>query len=127
MNTYTIEVSLLGFEDKEKRQIIPYTDELYAKIGRNITRALWDYYKIVGTIPLEESSDEESGIPKPSSKLDIFRNFNMDRLREVERQRKETAQTFDETEKEKKIRKASSMSCKKQKFLFILHINDKSL
>ena len=33
VNTYTVEVSLLGFEDKEKRQIIPYTDELYARVG----------------------------------------------------------------------------------------------
>ena len=96
VNTYTVEVSLLGFEDKEKRQIIPYTDELYARVGRNISRAMWDYYKIVGTIPLEDSSDEESGIPKPLAKPNVFKNFNMDRLREVERQRQETAQTFDD-------------------------------
>lgn len=96
VNTYTVEVSLLGFEDKEKRQIIPYTDDLYARVGRNISRAMWDYYKIVGTIPLEDSSDEESGIPKPSIKPNVFKNFNMDRLREVERQRQETAQTFDD-------------------------------
>ena len=96
VNTYTVEVSLLGFEDKEKRQIIPYTDELYARVGRNLSRAMWDYYKIVGTIPLEDSSDEESGIPKPAVKPNLFKNFNMDRLREVERQRQETAQTFDD-------------------------------
>ena len=96
VNTYTLEVSLLGFEDKEKRQIIPYTDELYARVGRNISRAMWDYYKIVGTIPLEDSSDEESGIPKPVVKQNVFKNFNMDRLKEVERQRQETAQTFDD-------------------------------
>ena len=96
VNTYTLEVSLLGFEDKEKRQIIPYTDELYARVGRNISRAMWDYYKIVGTIPLEDSSDEESGIPKPVVKPNVFKNFNMDRLKEVERQRQETAQTFDD-------------------------------
>ena len=59
VNTYTLEVSLLGYEDKDRRQIVPYTDDLYAKIGRNVTRAFWDYYKIVGTIPLEDSSDEE--------------------------------------------------------------------
>ena len=41
VNTYTIEVSLLGYELKDERLIIPYTDELYAKIGRNVTRALW--------------------------------------------------------------------------------------
>ena len=67
VNTYTIEVSMLGYEDHDSRQIIPYTDDLYAKVssdhkqgltkldqvGRNITRAFWDYYKIVAVIPLE--------------------------------------------------------------------------
>ena len=110
VNTYTIEVSLLGYEDREKRQIIPYTDELYAKIGRNVTRALWDYYKIVGTIPLEESSDEESGIPKPLNKPSVFKNFNMDRLKEVERQRQETAATFEEENKEVAEKKTSVIS-----------------
>ena len=105
------EVSLLGYEDQERRQIIPYTDDLYAKVGRNIARALWDYYKIVATIPLEESSDEESGIPKPGPAKSAahFRSFNMDRLKEVERQRQQTAQSFDETqEKVKKISDAKS-------------------
>ena len=106
VNTYTLEVSLLGYEDKDRRQIVPYTDDLYAKIGRNVTRAFWDYYKIVGTIPLEDSSDEESGIPKPIIKPMIFKNFNMDRLKEVERQRQETALTFEE-EKTEKIKKSS--------------------
>ena len=109
VNTYTLEVSLLGYEDKDRRQIVPYTDDLYAKIGRNVTRAFWDYYKIVGTIPLEDSSDEESGIPKPIIKPMIFKNFNMDRLKEVERQRQETALTFEEAEKtEIKIKKSSA-------------------
>ena len=106
VNTYTLEVSLLGYEDKDRRQIVPYTDDLYAKIGRNVTRAFWDYYKIVGTIPLEDSSDEESGIPKPIIKPIVFKNFNMDRLKEVERQRQETALTFEE-EKTEKIKKSS--------------------
>ena len=111
VNTYTLEVSLLGYEDADKRQIIPYTDELYARVGRNISRAMWDYYKIVGTIPLEESSDEESGIPKPSTKPSVFKNFNMDRLRQVERQRQETAQTFDDdgdADKQKKMSLAAA-------------------
>ena len=32
VNTYTIEVSMLGYEDLSSRQIIPYTDDLYAKV-----------------------------------------------------------------------------------------------
>jgi len=103
VNTYTIEVSMLGYEDHDSRQIIPYTDDLYAKVGRNITRAFWDYYKIVAVIPLEDSSDDECGIPKPPRDLPgrpksaaVTRSFNMDRLKEVERQRQQTAQTFDQ-------------------------------
>ena len=33
VNTYTIEVSMLGYEDHDSRQIIPYTDDLYAKVS----------------------------------------------------------------------------------------------
>ena len=87
------------------------------QVGRNITRAFWDYYKIVAVIPLEvastklvmtdvfvfqDSSDDECGIPKPSRDFPgrpksaaVTRSFNMDRLKEVERQRQQTAQTFD--------------------------------
>ena len=32
VNTYTIEVSLLGYEDLDSRQIVPYTDDLYGKV-----------------------------------------------------------------------------------------------
>ena len=116
VNTYTLEVSLLGYEDKERRQIIPYTDELYARVGRNVSRAMWDYYKIVGTIPLEDSSDEESGIPKPSvNKPNVFKNFNMDRLREVERQRQETAQTFDDEKDAASVKNKISIATASQK------------
>ena len=58
---------------------------------------------------MEESSDEESGIPKPALKPTVFKNFNMDRLREVERQRQESSQTF-EDDTEKKISCASKES-----------------
>ena len=33
VNTYTIEVSMLGYEDHDSRQIVPYTDDLYAKVS----------------------------------------------------------------------------------------------
>ena len=122
VNTYTLEVSLLGYEDKERRQIIPYTDELYARVGRNVSRAMWDYYKIVGTIPLEDSSDEESGIPKPSvNKPNVFKNFNMDRLREVERQRQETAQTFDDEKDAASVKNKISIATASQKAMSRKH------
>ena len=70
VNTYTLEASLLGYipdpssdeapipgetpiDPKNPRGIIPYTDESYCRIGRNLGRAMWDYYKILGVIPLE--------------------------------------------------------------------------
>ena len=70
VNTYTLEASLLGYipdpnsdeapipgetpiDPKNPRGIVPYTDESYCRIGRNLGRAMWDYYKILGVIPLE--------------------------------------------------------------------------
>ena len=100
--------------------LINVSSMVLTQVGRNITRAFWDYYKIVAVIPLEvktltsriskkgvdaffqDSSDDECGIPKPSRELPgrpksaaVTRSFNMDRLKEVERQRQQTAQTFD--------------------------------
>ena len=51
-NSYTLEVSLLGYED-EDGNLVHYTDDLYSSVGRNIARAFWDYYKIIGYIPME--------------------------------------------------------------------------
>ena len=69
VNTYTLEASLLGYvpdpasdeapppgtpiDPKNPRGIVPYSDESYCRIGRNVARAMWDYYKILGVIPLE--------------------------------------------------------------------------
>ena len=69
VNTYTLEASLLGYipdpnsdeaplpgtpiDPKNPRGIVPYTDESYCRIGRNLARAMWDFYKILGVIPLE--------------------------------------------------------------------------
>ena len=69
VNTYTLEASLLGYipdpnsdeaplpgapiDPKNPRGIVPYADESYCRIGRNLARAMWDYYKILGVIPLE--------------------------------------------------------------------------
>ena len=75
----------------------------------------------MAVIPLDDSSDEECGIPKPAKDIPgrpkyalihkmkksafsfflprssaVTRSFNMDRLKEVERQRQQTAATFDD-------------------------------
>ena len=61
VNSYTLEVSLLGFEDEEgdasaaAALVVPYTDEMYCRVGRNLARAFWDYFKIMGFIPLDPS------------------------------------------------------------------------
>ena len=40
-------------DPKNPKGIVPYTDESYCRIGRNLARAMWDFYKILGVIPLE--------------------------------------------------------------------------
>lgn len=51
VNSYTLEASLYGYVDPESDAslpvVVPYTDDMYCRIGRNMARALWDYYKIL--------------------------------------------------------------------------------
>ena len=51
VNSFTLEASLYGYVDPESDPllpiIVPYTDDMYCRIGRNLARALWDYYKIL--------------------------------------------------------------------------------
>ena len=59
-----------------------------------MTRAIWDYYKIVGTIPLEEDEDDgEAQAPKANGRP---LSFTMVRLEKVAKQRVETAETFED-------------------------------
>lgn len=46
VNTYTLEASIYGYEDKESGDVEPYSEELYCRVGRNMARAFWDYYKV---------------------------------------------------------------------------------
>ncbi|XP_059093753.1 uncharacterized protein LOC131888832 [Tigriopus californicus] len=113
VNTYTLEVSIFGYEEDETQAIIPYTDDLYCRVGRNIARAFWDFYKILGYIPIELDDDEmmlNSGDrPKTSNAAGIsgasngggggpgnVRSFNLLRLREIANQRNMTARTFED-------------------------------
>jgi hypothetical protein len=86
-NSYTIEVSVLGYMDPETDSLVTYTDELYCKIGSNMARALWDYYKIMGAIPLD-------GDDRPKSASAVH-SFNLLRLKEVASQRQDAARSFD--------------------------------
>ncbi|KAJ8679497.1 hypothetical protein QAD02_015284 [Eretmocerus hayati] len=61
VNCYTLHVSMHGYTRKGTTDILPYTEESYYRVGRNLARALLEYYKLTGLIP--------SGLPdQPSSK-----------------------------------------------------------
>ena len=51
VNSFTVEASYYGYVDPASDStlpvVIPYTDDMYCRIGRNLARALWDYYKIL--------------------------------------------------------------------------------
>lgn len=51
VNSFTLEASLYGYIDPESDPllpvVVPYTDDMYCRIGRNLARAMWDYYKIL--------------------------------------------------------------------------------
>ena len=59
VNTYTLEASIFGYIDPESDPllpiIVPYTDDMYCRIGRNIARSLWDYYKILKWVLLSNT------------------------------------------------------------------------
>ncbi len=35
--------------------VVAYTEDMYCRVGRNLARAFWDYFKIMGYIPLDPS------------------------------------------------------------------------
>ena len=70
-----------------------YMNYHHYRIGRNVARALWDYYKILGVIPLDtEGPSTSHGADKNGT---CVRSFNLLRLREIEQQRNQSAITFD--------------------------------
>ena len=85
VNTYTLEVSLLGYMDDEEEAIVEYTEDSYIKAGRNIARAFWDYYKIMGCIPLDPSDVSPDGTAATGG------SFNLLRLKEIAEQRSKSA------------------------------------
>ncbi|XP_046745556.1 cytosolic carboxypeptidase 6 [Diprion similis] len=61
VNCYTIQVSMYGYCRKGSPGILPYTEEGYYRVGRNLGRAFLEYYKLTGLIP--------TGLPdQPSNK-----------------------------------------------------------
>ncbi|XP_023290515.1 cytosolic carboxypeptidase 6 [Orussus abietinus] len=51
VNCYTVHVSMYGYARKGAPGILPYTEEGYFRLGRNLGRVFLDYYKLLGLIP----------------------------------------------------------------------------
>ncbi|KAK3746148.1 hypothetical protein RRG08_003586 [Elysia crispata] len=60
---YTLEVSFFSYQTNTTGQSMPYTEEAYMKLGRNLARTFLDYYKLTGFISAKPSS---SLVPKIS-------------------------------------------------------------
>ncbi|XP_059174977.1 cytosolic carboxypeptidase 6-like [Physella acuta] len=60
---YTLEVSFFSYQTNSTGQSMPYTEEAYMKLGRNVARTFLDYYKLMGYISVKPSS---SLVPKPA-------------------------------------------------------------
>ncbi|CAL1538014.1 unnamed protein product [Lymnaea stagnalis] len=58
---YTLEVSFFSYQTNTTGMSMPYTEEAYMKLGRNVARTFLDYYKLMGYISVKPSS---SIIPK---------------------------------------------------------------
>lgn len=59
---YTLEVSFFSYTCNSTGQSMPYTEDGYMKLGRNLARTFLDYYKLNGYISSKPSS---SILPKP--------------------------------------------------------------
>ncbi|XP_013409059.1 cytosolic carboxypeptidase 6 isoform X2 [Lingula anatina] len=59
---YTLEVSFFSYLTNGASTALPYTEEAYMKLGRNLARTFLDYYKLTGFISAKPSS---SIVPKP--------------------------------------------------------------
>ncbi|XP_074641861.1 cytosolic carboxypeptidase 6-like isoform X2 [Tubulanus polymorphus] len=60
--SYTLEVSFFSYQTANSSTALPYTEEAYMKLGRNVARTFLDYYKLIGYIGTKPSSGQ---LPKP--------------------------------------------------------------
>ena len=68
----------------------PSREESYHEIGRNLARSFWDFYKIMGVIPLDPSE-----LGEDADKVAAGNAFNMNRLQEIAEQRNTTKKIMD--------------------------------
>ncbi len=84
----------MGYKDPDFEEPVLYTDDMYCRIGRNIARAFWDNYKILGIIPLESTTNNHAvTFPGGKQHSSVVRSFNLLRLREIENQRNQVNST----------------------------------
>ncbi|XP_046986036.1 cytosolic carboxypeptidase 6-like [Schistocerca americana] len=50
VNSYTLQVSLFGYQSPNNSSLFYYTEESYCRLGRNVARAFLDYYRAVGVV-----------------------------------------------------------------------------
>jgi hypothetical protein len=93
---------MLGYVERGSATVVEYTEELYNRAGRNVGRAFWDYYKIMGFIPFEPVDGGEVDVdergrrrrPKSATSAPGGGSFNLLRLKEIAEQREKSSQKF---------------------------------
>ncbi|XP_059468495.1 cytosolic carboxypeptidase 6 [Neocloeon triangulifer] len=50
VNCYTLEVSLYGYQRSNDQGIVPYNEDAYLRLGRNVARTFCDYYRAIGVM-----------------------------------------------------------------------------
>ena len=61
VNVYTLQVSIYGYLQPKTGALVPYTEDAYYRLGRNLARTIFDYYKATGIIPQTIVAPPERG------------------------------------------------------------------
>ncbi|CAH8638176.1 unnamed protein product [Schistosoma bovis] len=78
---YTLEVSFYSYTNMLTNEMIPYTEEKYARLGRNLARTFYEYYSNEGTLCNMSSSSRVDSIHSPGnisiSSYSLHNNHNL--------------------------------------------------
>ncbi|XP_045026348.1 cytosolic carboxypeptidase 6 isoform X2 [Daphnia magna] len=78
VNVYSFFISMMGFQLPNSTDIHLYDEEGYQRAGRNLARALFEYYKIVGHIPASYIQSLQPAPGRKKTKYEVastYRNF----------------------------------------------------
>ncbi|CAH8619974.1 unnamed protein product [Schistosoma intercalatum] len=64
---YTLEVSFYSYTNMLTNEMIPYTEEKYARLGRNLARTFYEYYSNEGILCNMSSSSRVDSIHSPGN------------------------------------------------------------